>query len=1007
VRLGGNGLALFAALLLLLPAALLHAQTTESISESLTVNAKRASTWSQDGSNVILLDGPVKIALDNRTLSAKQAVIWLTPVAGYEGAPVERVEIALIGDAELAQPELKRKGGQLMVSGLVRGNVRITADDRVARDESNTPLFETAAQLRRATQPAEPVDPTHEPRPIPLPTTREAAAVAVPATRPASTMPPIRIRAETIDTTQSRDGKLAAAVSNVLIYQERPDGGFLQLQADRGVVFTQLDKIKNADQLGEIRRVQDAVSAVYLEGDVRVTFTPGDPATQSEQRLEANRIFYDFTTDRAVLTDAVLHSVDPKLQIPMIVRAETLRQLSRNNDITEFSAHKVRLSTSAFAVPSYHIAADKMYVRQVETNDPRYGTRTTFTADNTTLRSFGVPIFYLPVVSGTMTERGSALRGFSISNSKNFGTGIQTQWGLFETLGQIPPEDLDVSYRLDYFSDRGPAGGLDAKYGGGFITDTTKQPWNFEGDLKAYTAYDSGVDNLGRRRGRIEHDDEWRGRASWEHQHFFPDDWQVQLRSTYLSDPTFMEEWYEREFETTLPLDTSAYFKHQKDSEAFSLLFSVQPNDFVTTSDLQQEQFEIERIPEFNYRRIGDSLFEDRATFFSNNTISALQFKVSDFTLAQQGFRSFNNGDGTRTPVFPGRPSLGRTGVPGLPQFDPTQLGISITDQGLPLVTEDTNYRTDWRQELDFPLTAGQFKVVPYVVGRLTTYTETPDEGAEERWYSAAGVRMNTTFWKVDENAYSKLFDINRVRHVVEPELNLYTSASTLDRNELFIYDEQIDAINDIQAAQVALHQRWQTKRGGPGRQRSVDFVTLNIEGNFFANQPEANELEPVGFRGAFYPSLPEASIPRNSLNFDASWRVSDTFIMLGDLQQNLDEGQLATASLGVGVSRDPRLSYFIGTRYIEDLDSVIASFVMDYQLTMKYSVALTQAYDFGRDGTVYTSASIRRRFDRFTMMLTAYHDEHEDEGGFRFSIYPEGLGVGIGSDSTTGFLTQ
>jgi hypothetical protein len=331
--------------------------------------------------------------------------------------------------------------------------------------------------------------------------------------------------------------------------------------------------------------------------------------------------------------------------------------------------------------------------------------------------------------------------------------------------------------------------------------------------------------------------------------------------------------------------------------------------------------------------------------------------------------------------------------------------GLFGANTALP-VPDDQNYRTDWRQELDYPIALGQFKLVPYVVGRLTTYSETIDEGAEERWYSAAGVRLNTTFWSVDDTVYSKMFDINRVRHVIEPEVNLYASAQTLDRNELFIYDEPIDAISDFQAAQVALHQRWQTKRGGPGRQRSVDFFTFDVEGNFFANQPPSNELEPVGFRGAFYPSLPEASIPRNSLNFDASWRVSDTFVVLADLQHNLDENQLATASLGVAVSRDPRLSYYIGTRYIEDLDSCIASIVMDYALTMKYSVAITQSYDFGeQNGTVYTAASLRRKFDRFSMLFTVYHDEHENEGGFRFAIYPEGLGVGIGSDSTTGFL--
>src|SRR5437667_368336 len=81
---------------------------------------------------------------------------------------------------------------------------------------------------------------------------------------------------------------------------------------------------------------------------------------------------------------------------------------------------------------------------------------------------------------------GSALREIQTGNSRNFGFNIRTKWGLFETLGVVPPEDLDISYRLDYFSDRGPALGLDGDYGGGFISDTTKRAWNFEGKWNTF-----------------------------------------------------------------------------------------------------------------------------------------------------------------------------------------------------------------------------------------------------------------------------------------------------------------------------------------------------------------------------------------------------------------------------------------------------------------------------------------------------------------------------------------
>jgi hypothetical protein len=143
---------------------------------------------------------------------------------------------------------------------------------------------------------------------------------------------------------------------------------------------------------------------------------------------------------------------------------------------------------------------------------------------------------------------------------------------------------------LDYFTDRGPAVGLDGRYGGGFVTEQTKQPWAFEGKWETYVVNDHGEDELGRKRINVEPEKDVRYRLAWEHQHFFPDNWQVQVTGALISDPTFQEEWFRNQWYNQRPLDTAIYLKHQEQSEAFTLLYSVQPNDFVTAATLQQEQ---------------------------------------------------------------------------------------------------------------------------------------------------------------------------------------------------------------------------------------------------------------------------------------------------------------------------------------------------------------------------------------------------------------------------------
>ena len=974
---GFAGLALVGSLLFVARAAAQFQPPTEK----LNIRTDAAFTWSDGSTNVVQLQGPVTIQTDQATLQAQQAVIWLTPIPGTI-LEQQRAEVALVGAARVQQGNVTRSGDRLFVTFPVRGTIRITAEQRLAQDQSDSELYQTATTIRaaggRAPVPERGGAPVPAPAPAPAPDVEPPVQrpwmtpPAGPATQPAPTtapatqllrpVEPVSFRAAEVQTVQTNEGNVALVLSGgITLFQPRSNGDFVELQAERAVLFTPLHSLRELGEGRQFRSVEEAVTAAYLEGDVRVTYTPARTPT-AEQRLQADRVYYEFATDRAVLTSAVITAFDPTRNIPIIVRADTVRQLA----VGEYKANDVELSTSAFAVPSYSIAADRAYVRQEDTGDPRYGTRTTWSTRGSTARMFDVPFFYWPAASGAVTERGMPLRALAIEDSKRFGFGVRTEWGLFESLGQLPPRDLDVRYRLDYLSDSGPAAGIHSNYRGGFVSETTHQGWNFEGNFDAYGIHDHGEDDLGRRRIDVEPPDEWRGRVLWEHQHFFPQDWQAQVRAGFSSDPTFLEQFFEQEFDEGLPNDVSVYLKRQRDTEAFTLLLSLQPNDFVTTADQLQEQFEVERLPELGYYRVGDSFWEDRFTFYSANTVAGLKFKESDATLAEQGFR----------PQFP----------PGIPS------------QGYTGVTDDITWRGDFRQEIDYPFQAGQFKFLPYVMARFTPYSDSPDEGSINRILAGAGVRVTTAFWKVDDTAHNELLDINRLRHVVEPELHLFTSVMNTDREDVFVYDEGVDAVNDITAVQLALRQRWQTKRGGPGRWRSVDFFTLNIEANFFANQPDDEFLTPTMFRGLFFSSVPEESIPRNSLNADALWRISDTTAVLADVQYNLDEMALATTSIGLAVQRDTRMAYFVGARYIGEINQTIGSLNINYELSPKYLLTAIQSFNFSEERNETSALGIIRRFDRFLVTFQVFYDAVEDQSGFRFGIIPEGLGTGFTS---------
>ena len=774
--------------------------------------------------------------------------------------------------------------------------------------------------------------------------------------------------AQTVESLNADDGNVAIVLTGgVRIIERRPTGDYLELSSDSAVLFTRLKSLKELQKTGGKKQGREPIVGAYLQGDVRIDFVPARPG-MPEQRLTGERVYYEFGTDRAILTDAIVHTIEPHRGTPLMMRAKLVRQLSQG----EFATENVQLTTSSFAVPSYSIAAEKLYLRDEPTGDPRIGDKVYFQARNTTFQAFDVPFFFLPVASGELS-RGIALRGLGGGNSNNFGVFGQTLWGLFETLGQAPPRDLDVNYRLDYFSKRGPAFGVNASYGGGFTTDTAKQPWDFEGQLKSYFVYDEGTDELGRLPARVNNPPTLRGQLLWEHQHFFPDGWQAQARLGYVSDPTFLEQWFRDDFQNGPPRNFMGYLKHQVDSEALTFGATWQPNKIVTTSNDVQEQFEVDRLPHIGYYREGDALLNDRLTLFSENDGEGLHFARSRDVLKDQGF--------LKPTLTPGQPAEGYTGLTG-----------------------DITWRGDFRQELDFPFTLGPIRVAPYVMGRYTQYSNSPQGAERARGLVGAGTRLTTELWKVDPAAQSDLFDIHQIRHVIEPEINFFTSASNVERNQVYVYDQRVDAINDVSAAQFAIHQRWETKRGGPGQWRNVDAFTLNIEMDVFENKPPRAFHNPYDFRGLYFTSYPEESVPRDALNADASWRLSDNTVLLGDMSFNLDRGSLQTLALGILVRRDTRLAYFIGNRYISDLNSNITSVHVDYEITSKYTLDLDQEFDFTQGKNVYSSLALIRKFDTFLMAFRYFFDETTNENSVSFNIYPSGLGAGLDTSAFNTF---
>src|SRR5207237_4593848 len=144
-----------------------------------------AATWNEGATGIVQVEGPVVIELDRATLKAKQAVLWITE--DPQAPDQRRAEVALLGDAEVKQPDTTRSAQRLYVTATIRGPIRITAEERQTVDRSGSPLYHAASEVRAAGRGPQPAT-----APATRPTTVPAATQAAPPPPAAALAAPAR-----------------------------------------------------------------------------------------------------------------------------------------------------------------------------------------------------------------------------------------------------------------------------------------------------------------------------------------------------------------------------------------------------------------------------------------------------------------------------------------------------------------------------------------------------------------------------------------------------------------------------------------------------------------------------------------------------------------------------------------------------------------------------------------------------------------------------------------------
>jgi hypothetical protein len=752
--------------------------------------------------------------------------------------------------------------------------------------------------------------------------------------------------------------------------------GVVDISTDRAVIWAS-DVGSGADGAG--MQSHDAPLEIYMEGNIE--FRQGD------RIVYADRMFYDVRRQIGVILNAELLTPLPNIegyQYQGLVRlkAQALRQL----DQTHFAATNALLTTSRIEEPSYDISAREINFTDVEQSlvDPLTGApvigpdgrpvsnhQQLAEASGNVVHVRGVPVFYWPRFATDLTKPSFVIDRVRVGNDSIFGTQAMVDWDMFQLLG-VRNKPLGTRWGLstDYLSDRGIGVGTDFHYDRpelfGFVGPA-------KGYLDAWGIKDDGLDNLGFGRRTITPEEDFRYRLFGNHRQRLESGWEITAESGLLSDRTFLEQYYEREWDELKDPRTGLGAKRITNNRELAIQANAQVNDFFTENQL---------LPRADHYWLGESLLGDRLTWFEHS-----QAAYADLNVAT-------------TPT------------------EPTLNSQFVT---LPWEKDVNGERFVTRQEIDLPVQLGVVKVVPFALGELAHWGEALDGNSLDRGYVNAGVRASIPMWAIYPDVRDPLFNLNGLAHKVTFDAELSYADANENFDELPLYDalDDISIIemrrrlnsgalpptitdpkfdprtfalrsglqnwvtspsteiaDDLLAMRMGVRQRWQTKRGPAGAQHIVDWLTLDMNATYF---PEAD-------RDNFGAEL-------GLIDYDMRWYVGDRFTILSDGFADVFGSGLKTASAGVLLNRPTLGNAYLGVRSI---DGPITSNVIlgsySYRLSQKWISTASTAVDLSNAGNIGQTFSMTRIGDAFLVTVGMNVDSAKNNVGVHFQMEPRFL---------------
>jgi hypothetical protein len=781
----------------------------------------------------------------------------------------------------------------------------------------------------------------------------------------------------------------------------------LDIEADRLVLWTRGDPQQLFNNLRTIQGTQtNHELEFYLSGHVAIRSRSG----KEDRTLRAEEVYYDVSRNVAVAIKGDLEYHQPGIPDPIHLRAEELDQLS----LSQFRASQGHFFSSRLpsdpgltvvftnaTLEEKRVPKRSLFGRQVinrQTGQPETVAESLVHADNVLLKVEQVPLLWFPYVQGDARDPLGPIQAINLGYNRIFGAEVGLGVNVYNLLGIDPIPGTRWRADVNYLSKRGPVLSSNYDFAG---KDLFGIPNIYNGTIKLAGMHDTGEDILGGGRGIGDNHPDWRGRATPRlNVQELPLGFSAQAQISALSDRNYLEQYYQREFDEEANQETFLYVKQQQDNWAWTALVEPRIRNWVT---------ETQWLPRLDGYLLGQSFFD------------LLTYNVH----GSAGYALFR----------PAPPS----------QVPPPNTPFSVTDQQ----SIDTA-RLDLMQELSLPFYLGPVKVVPYGLLDLAWYSQDLEGDSRGRLYGGGGVRASMPLSCLFPDVHSLLWNLNGINHKIMLSGNYYLARSSdpyslfpqLDRlnddatdqsqrdirpNQPFVnpnrlkgqllsysplfdpqvyairrlVDNRVDTLDTIDVLQLDLRQRWQTKRGYPGQEHIIDWMTLDLSASIFPQSGRSStwpyqtyQLLPPGQQPPPPAPLPNAQRdnfdePFAFLEYNWLWNIGDrTALASTGWVDPIDNGP-RVFTFGTYLNRPDRTNIYLGYRQIDPLHSKAVVASLSYVFSPKYAMTASSVYDFGTAQAVSNSLIFTRMGSDLQVSIGFTYNTLQNNFGFTFEVIP------------------